>query len=619
MDVSISVEDLVVQARSGDTRAYDAIYQRFRDMAFACAYSILGDHQLAEDASQEAFIGAYCDLMSLREPAAFPGWLRQIVRRHSLLIQRGRQSLLLPLDDGHAEAASGAPGPAVLAEREETRAMVAQALQALPQNEREAIRLYYFEDLSLKNIGVATGVAAGTVKSRLHSARIKLRVMLMRLVKTTLSHQYRAGDRTAAQSATAEAIAQFDRQARALLRVPTEEDQRQAGDLLCAKGRMLRFLGRMEDAAATFRAGMGIPALKRSPEFLARFHAELGLTHVQTAHYNEARRELETSCKMLDEAAGAPALRAVIHNGLGICAWGRGDFDQAHEHYARGLEESRRADSPALEAEALNNLALLDWKQGRLEESLKNFRVCQRRWKALRNRFAVSLTLMNVGILEENLGRRSAAQRHYDEAIALAREVNFVQVQAAATSNLGNLALNEGEWKRAERLNADALALARRIADRRSQAIALENIALALMGQGRRAEAWRSLQEGRSLATTIGDRERLFSLDLVEVEAYPKEGDAAEALKRIPAAAKALKAGGYTAELPRLLRLMLQAEIDSGAVAAALTTLAQAQRECRRQKNRPEEFRIKALSKRLKRKTTVRKPQGDSSDERNAL
>ena len=92
------VEELVVRAQLGDCQAYDCIVQRFQDMAFSYAYSILGDYDLAEDAKQEAFISAYCDLLTLREPASFPAWFRTIIHRQSVNIIRGRQTLLVPLD-----------------------------------------------------------------------------------------------------------------------------------------------------------------------------------------------------------------------------------------------------------------------------------------------------------------------------------------------------------------------------------------------------------------------------------------------------------------------------------------------------------------------------------------
>jgi DNA-directed RNA polymerase specialized sigma24 family protein len=74
----------------GNARAYEPIVRRFQDMAVAYGYAALGDWQLAEDAAQEAFIAAYCNLPDLRDPHAFPGWFRRIVIKHIDRIRRRR-------------------------------------------------------------------------------------------------------------------------------------------------------------------------------------------------------------------------------------------------------------------------------------------------------------------------------------------------------------------------------------------------------------------------------------------------------------------------------------------------------------------------------------------------
>src|SRR5687767_5300158 len=59
--------------------AFNGLVAAFQDMAYSCAYAVLGDFHMAEDASQRAFITAWQKLHQLREPDAFPGWFRRIV------------------------------------------------------------------------------------------------------------------------------------------------------------------------------------------------------------------------------------------------------------------------------------------------------------------------------------------------------------------------------------------------------------------------------------------------------------------------------------------------------------------------------------------------------------
>src|SRR5919199_3074206 len=71
--------------------AFDELVRRFQDMAFACAYAALCDFHLAEDAAQEAFVSAWRKLSQLREPEAFPGWLRRVVLTECGRLRRKRR------------------------------------------------------------------------------------------------------------------------------------------------------------------------------------------------------------------------------------------------------------------------------------------------------------------------------------------------------------------------------------------------------------------------------------------------------------------------------------------------------------------------------------------------
>ena len=73
----------VMAAQHGDAEAFGEIVGRFRAMAVATGYAMLGDVHLAQDAAQDAFIEAYLSLNALREPAAFPGWFRRIVHKNA--------------------------------------------------------------------------------------------------------------------------------------------------------------------------------------------------------------------------------------------------------------------------------------------------------------------------------------------------------------------------------------------------------------------------------------------------------------------------------------------------------------------------------------------------------
>lgn len=159
---------LVSYAASGDGEAFSELVRRFEGMALAYARRALGDASAAEDAAQDAFVEAWRGLGQLREPAAFPGWLRTIVRKHC--DRRTRRAVReTPL----MAAAASAPvdtGPDLDA-----------ALAVLPPAEAEAVALYYLGGRSIASVARFLDAEEATVKTRLHRARARLRDVLAAL------------------------------------------------------------------------------------------------------------------------------------------------------------------------------------------------------------------------------------------------------------------------------------------------------------------------------------------------------------------------------------------------------------------------------------------------------
>ena len=87
---------LILQAKEGNVAAYSAIVRRFQDMAVGYAYGILGNHDSAKDAAQEAFLEAYTCLGELREPRAFSAWFRRILFKQCDRITRRRSLTQVP-------------------------------------------------------------------------------------------------------------------------------------------------------------------------------------------------------------------------------------------------------------------------------------------------------------------------------------------------------------------------------------------------------------------------------------------------------------------------------------------------------------------------------------------
>jgi RNA polymerase sigma factor (sigma-70 family) len=180
------MEALVRAAQDGDAAAYGQLVRQSQDMAYACAYAFLGDFHLAEDVAQESFLDAYRNLLKLREPAAFLGWLRRIVQYHCSRAIRRRRVPVVQLDSlGASSAPDPTPGPDQRAEDLEMQERVLEAVKTLPPAQREATTLFYISGYSQQDIAQFLDVPAATVKSRLHASRQRLKERMIAMVKQT--------------------------------------------------------------------------------------------------------------------------------------------------------------------------------------------------------------------------------------------------------------------------------------------------------------------------------------------------------------------------------------------------------------------------------------------------
>lgn len=179
---------LVQQVQAGDMNAFGAVVGRFQDMAFGYAYSILGDFGLAEDAAQEAFVQAYRNLAKLREPQAFPGWLRRLVFTQCHRIMRRKRVSTVPLEEA-IMIQSEMPNPVQAAEKREMREQVLATIRALPEKERTVTTLFYINGYSMAEVGEFIEAPVSTVKNLLHSARIKMKGRMMKMVTEILKEK----------------------------------------------------------------------------------------------------------------------------------------------------------------------------------------------------------------------------------------------------------------------------------------------------------------------------------------------------------------------------------------------------------------------------------------------
>ncbi len=172
---------LIKQARSGPKtqrhEAFSSLVNRFQTPAYYWAYQQLGDTYLAQDAVQEAFVIAYQNLPQLQHPAAFASWFRQIVYSQCQRLVRNKHLPITPIDEAPEIPAPTADLSSQL-EALELQENVMQAVQALPESEREVTKMFYLNGYSQKEIAKMLELPLTTVKKRLQYARQRLKLIM---------------------------------------------------------------------------------------------------------------------------------------------------------------------------------------------------------------------------------------------------------------------------------------------------------------------------------------------------------------------------------------------------------------------------------------------------------
>ncbi len=232
---------LVIRATDSDAaladrhEAFCELVRIFQDMAYACAYAVLGDFYLAEDAAQEAFISAWQKLSQLRQPEAFPGWFRRIVLTECNRLTRGKRPRTMSLDEG-ANLHTSLADPQTAIERDELTKAVFMAIKKLSLNERMVVVLFYVKEYSQNEISAFLDLPLTTVAKRLYSAKVRLRAMIIDGFKNDLTAHRPSRNRSFAEKVKAGIYDEYVGQYRFDLRPELVVAIKREGDRLLSEG-----------------------------------------------------------------------------------------------------------------------------------------------------------------------------------------------------------------------------------------------------------------------------------------------------------------------------------------------------------------------------------------------
>ena len=172
---------LVARLRAGDGQAFEELVRGYQHRVFGVAVRMLGNAAEAEEVAQEVFLRAYRAIADFRGEAKLSTWLYAIASRLCLTrLGSGERSAVRQGEEALARLANGHASPAAALERSELEAALHRAIGELDEERRLVVVLRDLEGLAYEEIAAALDLPIGTVRSRLHRARMDLKEKLER-------------------------------------------------------------------------------------------------------------------------------------------------------------------------------------------------------------------------------------------------------------------------------------------------------------------------------------------------------------------------------------------------------------------------------------------------------
>ena len=186
-----SMKELVEMAVEGDQQAIAILYERTNRKAYYLALQLVKDQDQAQDILQDAYLKVFTNLGMLQQPENFQGWLDTIVINKSKDYLKKKKPVLFSQmaakDEEESEPdfedESGYFSPEKRVDYGETKRLIQEMIDCLPEAQRMAVVLYYLENLPVARIARIMECSEGTVKSRLNYGRKSIKEQVLALEK----------------------------------------------------------------------------------------------------------------------------------------------------------------------------------------------------------------------------------------------------------------------------------------------------------------------------------------------------------------------------------------------------------------------------------------------------
>lgn len=183
---------LVAQTQEGNRDAFSTLVTRYQERVLNLVYRGLGDHDAALDVAQEVFLKAYRGLGRFQGESQFFTWLFRITMNETISARRRRDRRQRPLslgrEDHDGERQQDPPDltfePGAEAARNDDVAMIQRGIAALDEEQAQVLLLRDIDGLSYQEIAATLELPLGSVKSKIHRARLALKELLARTATT---------------------------------------------------------------------------------------------------------------------------------------------------------------------------------------------------------------------------------------------------------------------------------------------------------------------------------------------------------------------------------------------------------------------------------------------------
>jgi len=167
--------EIIKRCQQDDQSAYDELYQVAGKKALWTVFLLAGKMNMAEDIVQEAFFQCFRSIKKLQKPELFPVWFNSILLRTCWhMVSKERKRPAVSFEEENLSDLKSDENVLEKVESDHISSVIREAVNRLKPSMRSTVVLYYYNDLTIREIAQVMGCFQGTVKSRLHYAKKEL-------------------------------------------------------------------------------------------------------------------------------------------------------------------------------------------------------------------------------------------------------------------------------------------------------------------------------------------------------------------------------------------------------------------------------------------------------------